>query len=122
MLLGSVQFFVKAAILLVYFQLFAINRRMRWIIYGSIIFAGAIYLPHPVVVAALFSPRAGESWGDIATSGRPQQMAFYGPFHGIGSIVLDVFILVVPFFILKNLQLPTKKRLGLMVVFAVGFL
>ncbi|ROT42884.1 hypothetical protein SODALDRAFT_254171, partial [Sodiomyces alkalinus F11] len=122
MLLGLTQFFVKAAILVVFFQLFAVNKKMRWVIYSGVIFSGLIYLPHPILVAIFNTPRAGERWADLATNGRPQMLTFYAPIHGFGSVILDIFIFLVPLLILGKLHVPTKKRLQLMAVFAVGIL
>lgn len=39
-----------------------------------------------------------------------------------GSLVLDVYILILPMIVLWNLRVTRSKRLGLAAIFGVGFL
>ncbi|KAI1330303.1 hypothetical protein F5Y16DRAFT_34350 [Xylariaceae sp. FL0255] len=121
-LLGPTQFVVKVAILSLYFQLFAVNRATRWGIIGAIVFAGLIYLPHPILVIVFTAPRPGQSWLAPSMDGMASKLDVYAPIHGLGSIILDIWILVLPLPALSKLNISTKKKLKLFAVFITGSL
>ncbi|KAI1145021.1 hypothetical protein F4825DRAFT_277859 [Nemania diffusa] len=121
-LLGPTQFVVKTAILTLYFQLFSVKRTTRWGIIGAMVFAGLIYLPHPIVVIIFTAPRAGQSWLTPSMNGMAAKLQYYAPIHGIGSIILDIWILILPLPALSKLQVSTKKKLQLFAVFVTGLL
>lgn len=92
----------------------------RHAITAGIILMGALYLPHPILCAVYMTPHSDESWADLATDGRPQKISFYAPVHGVGSIVLDTYIFVIPILVLRKLQVSRKKKLQLLSVFTVA--
>ncbi|ROV87982.1 hypothetical protein VPNG_10338 [Cytospora leucostoma] len=122
MLLGPTQFVVKVAMLVLYFQLFAIDRRTRWAIIAAIVFAGLIYLPHPILVIILEAPHIGQSWVEPAVDGRTSKLEYYAPIYGIGSIILDIWILVLPLPVITKLKVSRKKKIQLFAVFVTGFM
>lgn len=122
MLLGVTQFVLKLAILLLYFQLFSIQQHVRRLIIAVIIFSGLIYLPHPILVVVFEAPHAGQTWTDLAIDGMPQRLEYYAPIHGIGSVIIDVAILVIPLPVIKNLKVSKKKKAQLSAVFLTGLL
>lgn len=122
MLLGVTQFSLKLAILLLYFQIFSIDRRIRRLIQAAIIFGALIYFPHLVLVIVFEAPHNEQTWADLATNGGPQKLEYYAPIHGIGSIIIDTWILVIPMLVIRKLKVSKKKRLQLTVVFVTGAL
>ncbi len=120
--LGPTQFFLKVAILALYLQLFSIYRTMRYAIWAGIIFSGIIYFPHTILVIVFNAPHGGQQWADLATNGMPQKLGFYAPVHGIGSIVLDIYIFIIPLLMITKLQVTSKKRLQLIGVFITALL
>ena len=91
-------------------------------IWAGIIFCGLIYLPHIVLVIVFNAPHGGATWADLATNGMPQKLAFYAPIHGIGSIVIDIYIFVIPLLMFRNLQVSSRKRIQLFAIFLTGLL
>ena len=120
--LGPTQFLLKVAILTLYFQLFSVYRTMRIMIWAGIIFCGLIYLPHPILVIIFNAPHGSATWADLATNGMPQKLAFYAPIHGIGSIVIDIYIFIIPLLMFRNLQISSRKRMQLIAIFLTGLL
>ena len=120
--MGITQFITKAAIFVLYLQLFATGKKTRYAITGGIIFMALLYLTHPVLVAVYMTPLAGESWASLATDGRPQHISIYAPIHGIGSIVMDTYIFIIPLVVLRKLQVNQKKKLQLLGIFTVASL
>ncbi|KAI0197820.1 hypothetical protein F4808DRAFT_286814 [Astrocystis sublimbata] len=121
-LLGITQFILKAAILVYYFQLFAVQRKMKIAIAAGILFCGLIYLPYPILVIIFNTPREGRTWADLATDPKSKRIAVYAPIHGVGSIIIDIYILALPLLIVYRLQASLRKRLNLLAVFAVALL
>lgn len=121
-LLGITQFILKTAILVYYFQLFAVERKMKIAIRVGLVFCALLYLPHPILVSIFNVPHKGETWSDLATNGNPQKIAFYAPIHGVGSIILDIYIFALPLPILYHLHISVQKRLKLLAVFVVALL
>ncbi|KAK8015472.1 hypothetical protein PG990_008768 [Apiospora arundinis] len=66
------------------------------------------------------TPLAGETWASLAMDGRPQKISIYAPIHGVGSIVLDTYIFIIPILVLRKLQVNQKKKLQLLGVFTVA--
>ncbi|KAI5857354.1 hypothetical protein GGS23DRAFT_345533 [Durotheca rogersii] len=120
--LGPTQFVTKAGILVLYFQLFAVSKKMRWVIMAGIIFLGLLYLPHPILVGLYNAPRPGERWADLATNGMPQKISYYAPIHGVGSIVVDTYIFIIPLLVLSKLHISKQKRISLIAVFTIASL
>ncbi|KAH6653324.1 hypothetical protein BKA67DRAFT_569192 [Truncatella angustata] len=120
LLLGLTQFITKAAIFVLYLQLFATGKKTRYAITAGIIFMGMLYLPHPILVAVYMTPHSDETWADLALDGRPQKISLYAPVHGVGSIVLDTYIFIIPILVLRKLHVDRKKKLQLLAVFTVA--
>ena len=95
---------------------------MRIMIWAGIIFCGLIYLPHPILVIIFNAPHGGATWADLATNGMPQKLGFYAPIHGIGSIVIDIYIFIIPLLMFRNLQVSARKRIQLFAIFLTGLL
>ncbi|KAI1874498.1 hypothetical protein JX265_004706 [Neoarthrinium moseri] len=122
MLLGPTQFVVKVAILLLYFQIFAVTTRTKVSIILACVFSGLIYLVHPIMVVVFEAPRIGQTWSEPALSGMAAKLTYYAPIHGIGSVILDIWILLIPIPAIIKLQVSAKKKVQLLVVFVTGFL
>ncbi|KJZ69549.1 hypothetical protein HIM_11062 [Hirsutella minnesotensis 3608] len=116
-ILGPTQIVVKVAILALYLQIFAVERKFRLAIWAGIVACCFIYLPHTILVAIFNAPHIGQRWADLATNGMPQKLVFYAPIHGIGAIIIDIYIFIIPLLVLRKLRVSSKKRLQLLVVF-----
>lgn len=120
MLSAAAQLTVKVAILVLYFQIFSVKRGMRYAIIGTIAFGTVSLLPHPILVIAFEAPRAGQSWSQPAIDGSAAKMEYYGPVRTVASTILDICILVLPFQVLRTLNVSKRKKLQLSAVFVTG--
>lgn len=108
-----------------YHQLFRIHRWIRVCVWVGILFGIAIYVPSIPLAAILSAPKVGQTWEEeleyLASTG-DKSFIYWGPIQGSCSVLLDLFIFVMPLPVLKNLQLPTKRKLQLFALFATALL
>lgn len=113
---------VKVSILAVYFDIFAVAKPTKYMIWAGIALCSIVYLPHFVLVSLFNAPRVGRKWSELATNGMPQKLEFYAPLHGIGSIVIDIWIFIIPIIVLSKLRLNKKKKRQVVAIFLVALL
>ena len=119
MLLGPTAFASKSSLLLLYHRVFYPHKYMRYNIYGGLIFCGATQLIMIPIDAALCAPPIGQPW---RTQTRCQKSLAYGLVQGPSNVILDIFLLVLPIQPVLDLQLPLKKRIGVLAIFMTGTL
>ncbi|KAL6806622.1 hypothetical protein GGI42DRAFT_321698 [Trichoderma sp. SZMC 28013] len=117
MLLGPAIFFAKAAILLLYLQIFAANRTIRISCYVLMVALTLTYWTNTVLEIAFACPRPGETWTDLLTSGNPGKIIYFGPVQGSLAVVLDIAIFILPLPVLWKLNMPLRRRIALCAVF-----
>jgi hypothetical protein len=59
-------------------------------------------------------------WDPSATECLPPTIALF--IHGVTNTITDIYVYVLPMRMVWNTQLPKGKRIGLLLIFAVGFL
>ena len=115
--------FVKISLFLLYFRLFSPNRRTKYFIYAGIVFTGLYYPTRMTVGAVLCSPRpgSGEHW-QSAISGKC--INFYSRSYDIPiiNILTDLYLIGIPVRTVWGLQMPKRKKFGVIAVFATGLL
>lgn len=124
---GFVQFFPRAAILLLYRQIFHIHSRAIHIaIWVGLVGTFVATFPNIPFAIAVTAPHRGETWAQAmvrAADAPPwQDGRFWGPIQGGFSVVLDIFAFVVPLPIIAKLNLTPRRKKELLFVFSVGFL
>ena len=119
---GPTMFFTKVSLLLLYLRLFSPNRIIRYAIYFGVMANLVFYATTTIASGALCLPRHGEAWLDSARTARCKRaLAMYYP-HGIFAVVSDFYIFIIPIPIVIKLNLPLRKKVGILAVFATGFL
>lgn len=118
-----VLFFPKCAILLLYRQLFYINKKTRAGVWVGLVFCFLIYFPGITMQAIYTAPKPGESWDELSLdlaqgSGRP--VIIWGAVQGFCSVALDVYIFILPLPALSKLQLPMRKKVQVFALFFTG--
>lgn len=118
-----VLFFPKCAILLLYRQLFYINKTTRVGVWVGLVFCFLIYFPGITLQAVYTAPKPGDSWDELSLSlaqgsGRP--VILWGAVQGFCSVALDVYIFILPLPALSKLQLPFRKKAQVFALFATG--
>lgn len=124
---GFVQFFPRAAILLLYRQIFHIHSRALHIaIWVGLIGTFVATFPNIPVAAIIQAPHRGETWAHAMvrapSAGRWHDGRYWGPIQGGLSVVLDIFAFVLPLPIIATLNLTPRRKKELLFVFSVGFL
>ena len=122
-LYGPAFFFIKLSILLLYLRIFSPRRCARNFIYTGMLVVFLCNLSVTILFPALCAPRKGENWLSSYMSDRCKN-------HTIDSLIAsavlnfatDIYILVIPLPIVWKLHLSTKKRIGLIFIFATGIL
>lgn len=117
-------FFPKAAIFLLYKQIFAISNRMRLAIDAGLLVTLLVYLSNVPLAAVYAAPRAGHSWSSLLESLQRDSHPFAlgGTIQSAIGTVLDIYILALPLHIVLRLQMPLGKRLQLVGVFSTALL
>jgi hypothetical protein len=115
---GSI--FPKSAILVLYLQLFSSKKWIRPAVWFGLLFNLFTYLP--LVASAIYytTPRGGVTWADLALSTEPQRGLYMSTVKAAMSVMMNLYILVLPLPILAQLQLALSKRLQLIAVFATA--
>ncbi|KAJ2995732.1 hypothetical protein NUW58_g1189 [Xylaria curta] len=118
---GPAMWFAKTAILTLYLRLFNIIQWLRWCCYFGIVFLFAAYWSLVPVSVVYNFPHGNEEWGLATTANSaPSQVAYVTA--GAISVVSDIYILFLPFPILHKLQLSSKRKIGLGIVFLAAII
>ena len=113
--------FGKAAILLIYLQVFGVVKRMRIAVWVGLIFDFLIYGVSLILVPYFEAPHIGETWDGLLVNRRPWLVTPTGPEQGTCALVLDLYIFILPIPMLSHLQVPSRKRLKLFCIFGTAF-
>lgn len=122
MFYAATTYFAKSSILLLYLQFFSVDRKTRIAIWIGLISVGVLYWAAFPIEAPFMTPRNGETWQELALSGRPDKMYYWGIVQGPLSVIIDIYIFVVPIPVLLTLNLSSRRRTGLLLVFATALL
>jgi len=117
---------VKLSLFLLYLRLFKPNRITRWLIYGGIIACGIFYSFSLISNSALCMPKPGQP-NDAAhwllrtkdCSKPSQHLAIAQAAFGTLS---DFYLLVIPIHSIFQLNLPTRRKIGVSAIFLVGIM
>jgi len=123
-LLGPVIFFAKTAIFLLFIQIFVTgaHHKLRIAIYAGLALTFCAYWAGVPLEAYFAAPHIGESWETLLLNGMPEHLVKWGIIQGSLSVVLDIYIFVLPLPPLAKLRMSTRKRVGLLAVFATAFM
>lgn len=114
-------FFAKAAILALYLRIFATTRRMRHLVYFPLVLLALVYAAMIPVATVFCTPRTGEHW-DIFLLEKCHSTATLAIVQGVFGLASDIYIFILPLPMIYNLHLPSRKKLGLLLVFMAGIL
>ncbi|KAI1807095.1 hypothetical protein F4811DRAFT_560095 [Daldinia bambusicola] len=112
--------FSKAAILLLFLQIFVVDKKMRIAIYGGLVFTVLAYWPNLILVPLFSTPRSGETWESLVTNPRVRKMTPVGTEQGSLAVLLDLYIFILPMPILASLNMNKTKRLHLIAIFGTA--
>lgn len=110
----------KASILFLLFQIFAVNRKIRFATYAGFAAIVAAYGQNLILGPWYSTPHAGETWSDLYTNGHPQHLVKVGLEQAVLAVIIDLYIFILPFPMLSSLKLASRKRLQLCFVFGTA--
>lgn len=103
-----------------YIQLFRPIRSLRYCAYVGAVVDVLFYLAVLITKLALTIPGPGRTFQEQFNSPRQAKMgSFVLPTVWI-NLVLDVYILVLPIAGVSKLQLPLKRKIGVLAIFMTG--
>ena len=112
-------FFAKTSILLLFHQLFNVQRPIRISIWVGHVFNFMLYAVGIAVATYFETPRIGEQWTDTL-DGRTLVPVPWWQLQSALTVLLDLYIFVLPLPVLAKLSLPMKRKLGLTAVFSLA--
>ncbi|KAH8742762.1 hypothetical protein F5883DRAFT_441856, partial [Diaporthe sp. PMI_573] len=104
MIYAATTYFAKSSILLLYLQFFSVHRNTRIAIWIGLISVGVLYWAAFPIEAPFMTPSKGQTWGELALSGKPDKMYYWGIVQGPLSVIIDIYIFVVPIPVLLTLK------------------
>jgi hypothetical protein len=112
--------FAKSSFFLMYLEIFKPLKWQRYAIYFGLIINWLFYLA--VIGATLYftAPAPGQTWQQSFGTPRYKRAVTMTHPIAIGSLILDLYILLLPIFSVWGLQMKTKKKIGVLAVFATG--
>lgn len=117
-------FFPKAAILLLYRQLFAIQQRTRIAINIGLLITFLVYLSNIPLAAVYLAPRVGQSWDSLILTLEANKipMTTGGVVQTTIATLIDFYIFFLPLPILLRLHISFRRRLQLVGIFSTALL
>ena len=106
----------KLAICLLFFRLFSPSLTVRWLIYFAIGYNIILHFAGTLIDIFICLPGTPKYW---ACSNRVITLAIV--ISGM-NIFSDFYLLVLPILAVSSLQMPTKRKLGIIAVFLTGLL
>jgi hypothetical protein len=112
----------KAAIFLLYRQLFNVKTSVRNAVNVGLIFTGVLYIPNIPLAAIFEAPAASDSWQAMLTNTKSHKMVYWGLVQSSLTILLDIYIFVLPLPTITKLHLPLGKRVQILGVFTTALM
>lgn len=114
--------FVKLSIFLMYLGIFEALRWMKICVYIGATFCSAFYLAGTILLFYLSTPFGSETFKTVYFSDRQDMFLSVGIPMAAISLGIDIYLFILPLFAVSNLHIPTKKKILVMVGFAVGLM
>ena len=112
----------KLALLLLYLQVFRPNVKTRYCIYLTMGFLVLFYTATFIAYAVLSIPKPGQSQLESILSLDTAKDIPLGITQGAVNVATDFWIFCLPIPVLWSLQLPPRKKIGVMAIFMTGLL
>jgi hypothetical protein len=112
----------KLSLLLLYLQIFRSNLKLRYCIYISMVFLTLFYAGMLIAYAVLSIPKPGQSQLASLLSVNTAKDIPLGITQGAVNIASDFYILCLPMPVVWKLQLPQRKKIGVLSIFMTGLL
>ena len=112
--------FVKLTFFILYWNIFKPFRWLKFGIIGGVVGFIGFYFITTIIFLVEDAPRPGQSWIESATTFQNRTSQRLSVPLGAWGVVSDIFILLLPISGVLRLQLSSKKRFALIMVFMTG--
>ena len=112
--------FIKLSVLLFYLQLFWPVRWLRIGVYVGAGISSSFYFAATVITFYYYTPHRHETWVERSFSAGFSKLQDVSILTGVMGLVIDTFALVLPIRVISGLQMPTRRKLGVLLLFATG--
>lgn len=114
--------FLKDTFFIMYLNIFGPLRWLRICAYTSAAVTTVFYISVAVTMFVFATPRHGDTWSEHLFSKEELRSAHLPvPISSFG-VVVDLVILLLPIIAVMQLQLPTRRKVGLICIFMTGSL
>lgn len=123
MVIAPTMWAAKASILTLYLGMFNRIRWLRLTCYGMLVFLFLLYGTNIAIAGVYCVPRSGHAWDARAL----ERCSSHGQVVsavviGVLSVAADLVLFAMPLPVIWKLNLNRRKKIGLSLVFLVGFL
>jgi hypothetical protein len=95
---------------------------MRNAVNLGLIFTGVLYIPNIPLAAVFEAPAAGDSWQSMLTTTKSHKMVYWGLVQSSLTVLLDIYIFVLPLPTIAKLQMPLGRRVQILGVFTTALM
>ena len=114
--------FIKVTFFLLYFQVFRPFRWLRISVYVGAPLTCAFYGAAFITQMVLLLPPPSQTWLEHALSkDEAKSEILVVPISAVG-LGIDTVLLVIPIVAIAGLQLPIKRKIGILIIFMFGIL
>lgn len=122
-LYGPSIFLAKLAVLLLYLELFRVHKQARISVFIGIMIITAQCLATIIGYAVLCVPKPGVSWLIHSSTYKCRVTAtLFGVITGAISIFSDLYVILIPLPVIWQLNMPTRRKVAVSIVFFTGLL
>lgn len=122
MIVGPSLFFAKSAIFLIYLRLFGIDEKTKYGAWFGLLWTSLLYWTGVPIQIYCSVPVIGRGWNFETVDKYYGVIAIYSIVQGVLSVVLDLYIFLLPIPVVLRLQMSQKKRLYILGVFGTAIL
>ena len=112
----------KLSLLLLYNRIFCANVKLRYCIYVNMGFIFLFYCGIFIGLAILSVPRPEQSQLGAMFSGNTDKATPLGTAQGAVGVGTDFLVFCLPLSVIWKLQLPLRKKIGVLAIFMTGLL
>ncbi|KAF2009350.1 hypothetical protein BU24DRAFT_473473 [Aaosphaeria arxii CBS 175.79] len=105
-----------------YMKIFSSVKAMKTGSIFGIIMAFFAYVPASLVLSYYNAPHVGQSWDELVVNGMTHKGIPGGITIGAASVLVDIYIFILPLPTLARLHLPLAKRVQVISLFATAFI
>jgi hypothetical protein len=113
---------IKLTFFLLYLQIFRQNTTLKFCIYAGAILTTLFYTGVGITQFVLATPHPGMTWMEQALSSRQEKQSLLSiPIVAVG-LAIDLYILILPIGGVMQLHMPTRRKIGVCLIFVTGIL